>query len=81
MIWIMTVKISANLDTGLVQFLEHYQTKHQIKTRSEALEAAIRELRHAHLRSEYAAAAQDPDYLADIQIWDSTINDGLNEPY
>jgi hypothetical protein len=77
----MKTKIVAKLDAELVRFLEHYQTKHQIKTRSEALEAAIRELRRAHLRSEYAAAAQDPEYLADIQIWDATINDGLNEPY
>ena len=40
---IMTVKVSANLDTGLVQFLEHYQNKHQIKTRSEALEKNLPE--------------------------------------
>jgi metal-responsive CopG/Arc/MetJ family transcriptional regulator len=62
-------KIAVKLDTELVQFLEHYQNLHQIKTRSETLEVAIRELRRAHLRSEYAAAAQDPEYLADLQAW------------
>jgi hypothetical protein len=62
-------KIVAKLDVELVRFLEHYQSRHQIKTRSETLEAAIRELRCVHLRNEYAAAAQDPEYLADVQKW------------
>ena len=65
----MKTKIAVKLDTELVRFLEHYQNLHQIKTRSETLEVAIRELRRAHLRSEYAAAAQDPEYLADLQAW------------
>jgi metal-responsive CopG/Arc/MetJ family transcriptional regulator len=66
-------KMTVNLDTQLVQFLEHYQNKHQIKTRSEALEVAIRELHRVHLRSEYAAAAQDLEYLEDIQAWVNAI--------
>ena len=65
----MKTKIVAKLDAELVQFLEHYQSKHQIKTQSETLEVAIRELRRAHLRNEYAAAAQDPEFLADVQKW------------
>jgi metal-responsive CopG/Arc/MetJ family transcriptional regulator len=65
----MKTKIVAKLDAELVRFLEHYQNKHQIKTRSETLEVAIRELRHVHLRSEYAAAAQDLEYLEDVQKW------------
>jgi hypothetical protein len=67
--FIVKTKIVATLDAELVQFLERYQTRHQIKSRSETLEVAIRELRRAHLRNEYAAAAQDPDYLADVQAW------------
>ena len=66
---IVKTKIAVKLDAELVRFLEHYQNKHQIKTRSETLEVAIRELRRAHLRSEYAIAAQDPEYLADLQAW------------
>ncbi len=77
----MTIKVSANLDSGLVTFLERYQQQHGLKTRSEALEEAIRELRQAHLRSEYAAAAQDPDYLADVKRWDGTITDGIADAY
>jgi metal-responsive CopG/Arc/MetJ family transcriptional regulator len=62
-------KIAVKLDPELVRFLEHYQNKHQIKTRSETLEVALRELRRAHLRREYAAAAHDLEYLDDIQAW------------
>jgi metal-responsive CopG/Arc/MetJ family transcriptional regulator len=65
----MKTKMTANLDTQLVQFLEHYQNLHQIKTRSETLEVAIRELRRVHLRNQYAAASQDLDYLADVRAW------------
>ncbi len=81
MIWNMFTKISANVDTELVAFLEKYQQRRGLKTRSEALEDAIRELRRAHLRAEYAAAAQDPDYLADVKRWDSTVADGLDDTY
>jgi Arc/MetJ-type ribon-helix-helix transcriptional regulator len=77
----MTIKISANLDTGLVAFLERYREHRGLKTRSEALEDAIRELRQAHLRSEYAAAAQDPEYISDVKFWDATSADGLDETY
>jgi len=75
----MTAKISANLDTELIAFLERYRQRQGFKTRSEAIEQAIRELRRAHLRSEYAAAAQDPEYLADVKLWDATVADGLDE--
>jgi Ribbon-helix-helix protein, copG family len=73
----MTIKINANVDAELVAFLERYQAKRGLKTRSEALEDAIHELRRWHLRDEYAAAAQDPDYLNDVKRWDSTVADGL----
>jgi metal-responsive CopG/Arc/MetJ family transcriptional regulator len=65
----MKTKMTVSLDTQLVQFLGRYQSKHQIKTRSETLEVAVSELRRAHLRSEYAAAAQDLEYLADTRAW------------
>ena len=65
----MTTKISANLDSALVAFLERYQRAHGLKTRDEALEDAIRALCRTQLRVEYAAAAQDPDYLADAKHW------------
>jgi metal-responsive CopG/Arc/MetJ family transcriptional regulator len=69
----MKTKVAVKLDNQLVRFLEHYQNKHQIKTRSETLEVAIRELRRVHLRSEYAAAAQDLEYLEDMQAWVNAI--------
>jgi Arc/MetJ-type ribon-helix-helix transcriptional regulator len=65
----MKTKIDVRLDTELMRFLEHYQNRHQFKTRSETLEVAIRELRRTYLRSEYAAAAQDPEYLVDTRAW------------
>ncbi len=73
----MRVKISANLDTELIGFLERYRQRHGLKTRSQALEKAIRELRRADLRSEFAAAAKDPDQQADADWWAFTGADGL----
>jgi metal-responsive CopG/Arc/MetJ family transcriptional regulator len=77
----MTMKVSANIDSDLVTFLERYQHKLGLKTRSEALEDAIRELRRSQLRLEYAAAARDGQLQADVQTWDSTVSDGLDERY
>jgi metal-responsive CopG/Arc/MetJ family transcriptional regulator len=41
----MTIKISANVEAELVAFLERYRVKRGLRTCSEALEDAIRELR------------------------------------
>jgi antitoxin ParD1/3/4 len=69
-------KISVSLPLPLVRFLEHYQSQHALKTRSEAVERAIDLLREQSLELEYRQSALEND-----PAWAITAGDGLNEPY
>jgi antitoxin ParD1/3/4 len=71
-----TERLSISLPIPLVRFLEQYQTNHTIKSRSEVLERAVKLLQEQSLIEEYRQSALEND-----PIWNSTINDGLNEPY
>jgi Arc/MetJ-type ribon-helix-helix transcriptional regulator len=59
----------------------------EAKSQNEFVERAIRrELKAAHwrrLNEEYAAAAADPDFMAELleenRIWDVTVGDGLED--
>ena len=60
-----------------VEFLDQYAAKHQLKSRSAALNQAIRVLRMEDLRAAYAEAWQDWDQSPDAKLWDSTSGDGV----
>jgi len=67
------MKFTASVALPLGQFLERYQKEHNIPTRSEALEQAIKLLRERELEREYAEAALEND-----PIWDNALLDGLD---
>jgi antitoxin ParD1/3/4 len=69
-------KISVSLPAPLVRFLEHYQSEHAVKSRSEVVERAIDLLREQSLELEYRESSLEND-----PAWDLTVGDGLNEPY
>jgi antitoxin ParD1/3/4 len=69
-------KISVSLPAPLVRFLEHYQSEHAVKSRSEVVERAIDLLREQSLELEYRESSLEND-----PAWDVTVADGLNEPY
>ena len=67
------MKFTASVALPLGQFLERYQKEHNIPTRSEALEQAIKLLRERELEREYAEATLEND-----PIWDNVLLDGLD---
>jgi cell division protein FtsB len=66
------VKWTVSVAFPLARFLERYQKNHNLATRSEALEQAIKLLQDRELEREYAESA-----LEDDAIWDNALKDGL----
>ncbi len=71
------MSISARVDEALVAYLDNYQKEHDVKSRSEALEQAIKALRERDLDQEYALAMSEWDASSDAELWDQTAGDGL----
>jgi antitoxin ParD1/3/4 len=76
----MKLHISARVDSELARFLEAYQQRHGLRSRSEALERAIEALRDRSLEAEYAQAmdelAETPEGVR--EAWDRTGADGID---
>ena len=73
----MKSTLNVTVESDLTAFLERYRSRHQLKTRSEAVEAAIRTLRHVELERDALEAANDPEQQADADWWAFTDADGL----
>jgi Arc/MetJ-type ribon-helix-helix transcriptional regulator len=73
----MKATLNVTVETDLAEFLEQYRSNHQLKTRSEAIEAAIRSLRRSELERDALLAANDPEQQADADWWAFTNADGL----
>jgi Arc/MetJ-type ribon-helix-helix transcriptional regulator len=73
----MKAKLMLTVESDLAAFLEQYRITHQLKTRSEAVEAAIRTLRRAELERDAREAANDPEQQTDTNWWAFTNADGL----
>lgn len=73
----MKTSISARVDEALVAYLDSYQQEHGVKSRSEALEQAIKALREQDLDREYALAMSEWDASGEGELWDQTAGDGL----
>ncbi len=65
-------KLSVSLPESSARFLEEYQAKHALKSRSEVIELAIRLLRERDLESAYRLAAREADSAYEV-----TASDGL----
>jgi Arc/MetJ-type ribon-helix-helix transcriptional regulator len=74
----MKSTLNVTVESDLATFLEQYRTTHQLKSRSEAVEAAIRTLRRAELERDALEAANDPEQKADADWWAFTNADGLH---
>lgn len=73
----MKVHLTARVDGDLADYLSDYQQAHGVKTRSEALEIAIRTLRDKVLEQEYAMAMEEWEESGDATLWDRVVADGL----
>ena len=76
----MKVSVSARLDEGLLVYLDSYRRKHDVRTRSEALERAIRALQTSDLKREYALAMSEWEASGEGELWEKTAGDGLEPP-
>ena len=75
----MKQKIAVTLDEQLVAFLDLQAGGN----RSEYLNQLLIQERKRTIESELIRALQedcsDPEYLAEVQLWDSVVADGLND--
>jgi Arc/MetJ-type ribon-helix-helix transcriptional regulator len=76
----MKVHISARMDENLARFLEEYQERHELKSRSEALERAVAALRDRALEEEYARAMDEwtGQDRSTREAWERTSGDGVD---
>ena len=73
----MKSTLNVTVERELADYLERYRDTHGLKTRSEAVEEAIRSLRRVELERDAILAAQDPEQQADAEWWAFTSADGL----
>lgn len=69
-----TQKLSISLPTQQFEFIEHYQTTHHCKSRSEVVSEALRLLQQTQLEACYREASKEVDDAFEI-----TTADGLDE--
>lgn len=72
-----SVKLSVSLSEGEVAALDRYAQAAGLKSRSAAIQQAIRLLGDPDLEAAYAAAWQEWETSGDAEAWESTAADGL----
>ncbi len=71
------VKLSVSLSPSDVETLDRYAQAAGLKSRSAAIQQAIKLLGDPELEDAYASAWQDWEDSGDAQAWAATIADGL----
>jgi len=71
------MKLSVSLPDEDVALLDEYARTSGLKSRSAALQRAIRLLRHPDLEQDYAAAWDEWESSGEQSAWDATAADGL----
>lgn len=71
------VKLSVSVSEGEVAALDNYVRAAGLKSRSAAIQQAIRLLGDPELEADYAAAWQEWEDSGDAAAWESTVADGL----
>lgn len=67
-------KLSISLPAETVGFLEAYRTTHGVKTRSQVIDMALKQMRERELEAAYRDASAEVD-----PAWDITVADGLSD--
>jgi Arc/MetJ-type ribon-helix-helix transcriptional regulator len=73
------VKLSVSLPEEDVAALDEYARTAGLRSRSAALQHAIRLLRHPGLEDDYAAAWQEWESSGEQAAWENTSGDGLSD--
>ena len=72
------MKLSVSLPEEDVRFLDEYATNEGIDSRSAVLHRAVRLLQSAGLGRAYELAWQEWDAGHKSELWDSTVEDGID---
>jgi Arc/MetJ-type ribon-helix-helix transcriptional regulator len=73
------MKLSVSLRDEDVAVLDEYVRSSGLRSRSAALQHAIRLLRHPHLEQDYHAAWSEWESSGEQAMWDGTAADGLTD--
>jgi Arc/MetJ-type ribon-helix-helix transcriptional regulator len=73
------VKLSVSLTEEDVAVLDDYARSAGLRSRSAALQHAIRLLRHPDLEDDYAAAWEEWRASGEEADWEATVGDGLDD--
>jgi Arc/MetJ-type ribon-helix-helix transcriptional regulator len=73
------MKLSVSLSEEDVALLDEYARSSGLRSRSAALQCAVRLLRHADLEQDYAAAWEDRESSGERAAWEGTVGDGLTD--
>ena len=71
------MKLSVSLSADDVARLDRYAQAAGLRSRSAAIQHAIRMLQHANLEKDYAAAWQEWESTGERAAWEDAIGDGL----
>ncbi len=73
------MKLSVSVSEEDVALLDRYARASGLRSRSAAVQYAIRLLRHADLEDDYATAWEEWESSGDRAAWESTAGDGLTD--
>lgn len=73
------VKLSVSVSEEDVALLDEYARTAGLRSRSAALQHAIRLLRNADLEQDYEAAWEDWAACGEAAAWEGTVGDGLSD--
>ena len=73
------MKLSVSLPDEDVAILDAYAARTGLRSRSAALQRAIRMLRHPDLEAEYAAAWSEWRETGEEEVWSLTTDDGIDD--
>lgn len=71
------MKLSVSLPDPQIEFLDRYQQRHGLDSRSEVLQLALRLLQERMLEEEYRAAGEEWEGSGNAELWDRVSGDGL----
>jgi len=71
------MKVSVSISEEDVALLDEYARASGLRSRSAAVQHAIRLLRHPDLEDDYAAAWEDWESSGERVNWEGTVEDGL----
>ena len=75
----MNQKLIIELDVNLIAFLDHKSNGNRSNYLSNILDEQRRQEIKAQLIKALEEQANDPEYQAEIALWDCTVGDGLDE--